>query len=125
MKQIVDTVKCDFCNDEVSSCWTYTTLNTASSAREAEAGKGFWCEDPEWAMCETCHYVLTTQGAAKLFEHSFLRQCLTIKVKATSRDPKVERYRRAVADIQLAFHENLDPNRPPYFEKDVTLHGTA
>ena len=45
-------------------------------AQEAVEGKGYWCEDPEWAMCETCHYILTTQGDAKLFEHSFLRQCL-------------------------------------------------
>lgn len=117
------TVMCDLCSDLVDSCWTYTTKNVASSAEDCVAGGGFWAEDPEWAVCSTCHRILTEGTGEELFEYAWRLQCLKSGTDPLSQDPKVQARGYAVASILHDFLDNQDPDHPPYFEKDVSLHG--
>jgi hypothetical protein len=57
-------LKCDLCSrsfQDGDECFTYETPSTGT-LEEAEAGTAYYCDDPEWALCEMCHL------ATKAFE---------------------------------------------------------
>jgi hypothetical protein len=61
-------LKCDFCNGRLTegeTIYTYVTPSTGT-LEEAEAGKAFWCQDPEWAACNICHEVIQAQEADEM-----------------------------------------------------------
>jgi len=115
------TVMCDLCSDVVDSCWTYTTKNVATSEQDCLNGGGFWAEDPEWAVCTTCHRIIQEGSGAELFEYAFRLQCLKVKKNPLSNSPEVAAAREFLATNIIALLEFPDPDRPPYFEKDAQL----
>lgn len=50
--------RCDLCNGQERVSWVWLTLNEASSLKEAQEKQLFWAEDPEWAVCDTCHLMV-------------------------------------------------------------------
>lgn len=50
-------MRCDFCHGRLSEgerIYAYQTPSTGT-LEEAEKGEAFWCEDPKWAACQSCH----------------------------------------------------------------------
>lgn len=120
---------CDLCIGEADDWWTFTTKNTVGSLSELLAlppdTPGYFAEDPEWAVCATCKTILEQDGEAALITWCIQHQSLMAGVDPTrTDDPWIKANVDKLIETIHNFVLHLDPDKPPYFEKEFHVPRT-
>lgn len=77
-------LRCDLCDnvENVNYTWFTPNPNPHLSAKEAEAQRAPWCEDPEWAVCDVCHLLILADKPLALLIRSLEAQKKLIWMEA-------------------------------------------
>ena len=100
-------IRCDLCNSTQDVVWTWITPSIAASVEEAKANKTFWAEDPEWAVCDTCHVLILVDDQEAVFQRAMDNQTLV----AITDELTVLRGGEHVRDVHNMFFKFKDSYR--------------
>lgn len=108
--------RCDLCNGEENVRWVWLTPSVATSVEEATEKHLFYAEDPEWAVCDTCHELIVNDKEDTLLARAYEANKNLIPLGF---DPVMDQWVKVdIKDHIKRVHEAFWVNKTKFWEND-------